>query len=79
MIIYGLRRCMKMSGYNGSQLWDAAFATRAILESDLGKLFPETIAKSYQFIDLSQIDAEHRRYGRVFPSSHDRQLAFFNG
>ena len=57
---------MKMSGYNGSQLWDTAFATRAMLESDLGKLFPETIAKSYQFIDLSQIDAEHSTHAEFF-------------
>ena len=57
---------MKMSGYNGSQLWDTAFATRAMLESDLGKLFPETIAKSYQFIDLSQIDAEHATHAEFF-------------
>ena len=57
---------MKMSGYNGSQLWDTAFATRAILESDLGKLFPGTIAKSYQFIDLSQIDAEHATHAEFF-------------
>ncbi len=57
---------MKMSGYNGSQLWDAAFSTRAMLESDLGKLFPETIAKSYQYIDLSQIDAEHLTHAEFF-------------
>jgi lanosterol synthase len=57
---------MKMSGYNGSQLWDTAFATRAILESDLGKLFPGTIAKSYQFIKLSQIDAEHSTHVEFF-------------
>ncbi len=57
---------MKMSGYNGSQLWDTAFATRAMLESDLGKLFPATIAKSYQFIDLSQIDAEHSTHAEFF-------------
>ena len=57
---------MKMSGYNGSQLWDTAFATRAILESDLGKLFPATIAKSYQFLELSQIDAEHSTHAEFF-------------
>ena len=57
---------MKMSGYNGSQLWDAAFATRAILESDLGKLFPETIQKSYQFIELSQIKSEHPTHAEFF-------------
>ena len=57
---------MKMSGYNGSQLWDTAFATRAMLESDLGKLFPATIAKSYAFIDLSQIEAEHPTHAEFF-------------
>jgi len=57
---------MKMSGYNGSQLWDTAFATRAILESDLGKLFPGTIQKSYQFIELSQIKAEHATHREFF-------------
>ncbi len=57
---------MKMSGYNGSQLWDTAFATRAMLESDLGKLFPATIAKSYQFIDYSQIKTEHPTHAEFF-------------
>jgi len=57
---------MKMKGYNGSQLWDTAFATRAILESDVGKLFPATIAKSYQFIDVSQIKAEHATHAEFF-------------
>jgi len=32
----------------------------------LGKLFPLTIAKSYQFIDLSQIDAEHSTHTEFF-------------
>ena len=57
---------MKMNGYNGSQLWDTAFATRAMLESDLGKLFPATIAKSYGFIDLSQIRNEHSTHAEFF-------------
>lgn len=57
---------MKMSGYNGSQLWDTAFATRAILESDLGMLFPDTIQKSYQFIELSQIKVEHATHREFF-------------
>jgi squalene/oxidosqualene cyclase-like protein len=57
---------MKMNGYNGSQLWDTAFATRAMLESDLGKLFPATIAKSYEFIELSQIRREHSTHAEYF-------------
>lgn len=57
---------MKMSGYNGSQLWDTAFATRAMLESEVGKLFPETIAKSYAFIDHAQIKSEHPSHAEFF-------------
>ncbi len=57
---------MKMSGYNGSQLWDTAFATRAMLESGLGKQFPETLAKSYAFIDYSQIKSEHPTHAQYF-------------
>ncbi|MGZ5000517.1 MAG: terpene cyclase/mutase family protein, partial [Methylomonas sp.] len=57
---------MKMNGYNGSQLWDTAFATRAMLESDLGKLFPATIAKGYEFIDQSQIQVEHATHAEFF-------------
>ncbi|MCX7096752.1 MAG: terpene cyclase/mutase family protein [Methylococcales bacterium] len=57
---------MKMSGYNGSQLWDTAFATRAMLESEVGRLFPETLAKSYAFIDYAQIKAEHPTHAEFF-------------
>ncbi|NOS87546.1 MAG: hypothetical protein HOP34_03225, partial [Methylococcaceae bacterium] len=57
---------MKMSGYNGSQLWDTAFATRAILESDIGGLFAGTLAKSQQFIDYAQINAEHPTHAAFF-------------
>lgn len=57
---------MKMNGYNGSQLWDTALATRAMLESDLGKLFPATIANSYRFIDQSQVKAEHPTHAEFF-------------
>ncbi len=57
---------MKMNGYNGSQLWDVAFTTRAMLESDLGLLFPKTLNKSYQFIDDMQILAEHETHQAFF-------------
>ncbi|MCD2452608.1 terpene cyclase/mutase family protein [Methylicorpusculum oleiharenae] len=57
---------MKMNGYNGSQLWDTAFASRAMLESDCGKLFPETIANSYKFIEFSQIKSEHVTHAEFF-------------
>lgn len=57
---------MKMSGYNGSQLWDVAFTSRAMLESDLGQLFPEMIRKSYQFIDNMQVRKEHETHKEFF-------------
>ena len=57
---------MKMSGYNGSQLWDTAFASRAILESDVAQLFSSTIDNSYQFIDSQQILAQHETHSEFF-------------
>lgn len=57
---------MKMSGYNGSQLWDVAFTTRAILESDLGQLFKPTIEKSYQFVEKMQILEQHNTHETFF-------------
>ena len=57
---------MKMAGYNGSQLWDVAFTTRAILESDIGSLFKPTIETSYQFINQSQILKQHSTHEQYF-------------
>ena len=57
---------MKMAGYNGSQLWDVAFTTRAILESDIGSLFKPAIEKSYQFINHSQILKQHSTHEQYF-------------
>jgi squalene/oxidosqualene cyclase-like protein len=49
---------MKMQGYNGSQLWDTAFALQAIREGGFDKVFPQIAARAYDFIDKSQIRAE---------------------
>lgn len=57
---------MKMNGYNGSQLWDTAFATRAILETDIARLFKRTINKSYHFIEISQIRKQHPTHEQFF-------------
>ena len=57
---------MKMNGYNGSQFWDVAFTTRAILESDLSRYFQNTVEKSYRFITESQILAEHETHQQFF-------------
>ena len=57
---------MKMSGYNGSQLWDTAFMSRAMLESPIGHLFPETLQKSYQFIEATQMQVETPKQQQFF-------------
>lgn len=46
---------MKMQGYNGSQLWDTAFSTQAILETGLVDEFRNCITKAYHFIDITQV------------------------
>lgn len=57
---------MKMSGYNGSQLWDTAFTVRAILESDIGLLYPNILKKAENFIDNMQILTEHETHQAFF-------------
>ena len=57
---------MKMQGYNGSQLWDTAFATQAILEGGFKKYFPETVERALQFIDDSQVKEEVRDHKKFF-------------
>lgn len=46
---------MKMQGYNGAQFWETAFTMNAINESEVGKDYAASLAKLYEFIDLSQI------------------------
>lgn len=47
---------IKMNGYNGSQLWDTAFAGQAVLEANLEYEFPESASNIYQYLDKTQID-----------------------
>ena len=46
---------MKMQGYNGSQLWDTAFATQAVLATGLAKEYAGVVQKAYAYIDASQV------------------------
>lgn len=57
---------MKMNGYNGSQLWDTAFAAQAMLEGGAEKRFPENLKKAYDFIDDSQVKEEVRCHSYFF-------------
>lgn len=46
---------MKMQGYNGSQLWDTAFAAQAILATGFSKEFGTTLKKAHKYVKDSQV------------------------
>lgn len=46
---------MKMQGYNGSQLWDTAFAVQAITSTGLATEFGECLRKAHNYIDTTQV------------------------
>ncbi|XP_021315532.1 cycloartenol synthase isoform X2 [Sorghum bicolor] len=46
---------MKMQGYNGSQLWDTAFAVQAIVATNLIKEFGPTLKLAHSYIKNSQV------------------------
>ena len=46
---------VKMQGYNGSQLWDTAFAIQAIEATGMGREeVPQTLQKTYEYFDATQ-------------------------
>ncbi|KAF5175469.1 Cycloartenol synthase [Thalictrum thalictroides] len=46
---------MKMQGYNGSQLWDTAFAVQAIISTKLFNDYLPTLRKAHHYIKASQV------------------------
>lgn len=46
---------LKCNGYNGSQLWDTAFMSQAIVESGLSQYFNNVVEKAYNYVDISQV------------------------
>jgi len=47
---------MKMQGYNGSQLWDTAFAVQAIATAgDIGMEFSDCLKKAHKYVEASQV------------------------
>ncbi|KAL5554267.1 hypothetical protein UlMin_041668 [Ulmus minor] len=46
---------MKMQGYNGSQLWDTAFAAQAILSTNLAEEYGPTLRKAHNYFKNSQV------------------------
>jgi len=59
---------MKMQGYNGSQCWDTAFATQAILEleeeENVIEAYRKSLLQSYSYFNRTQIkeDEDNREY-----------------
>lgn len=57
---------MKMNGYNGSQLWDTAFASQALLEGNVQHHFAETAQKALDFVQQTQIKEEVKNHKKFF-------------
>mmetsp|Transcript_57764 Transcript_57764/g.183055 ORF Transcript_57764/g.183055 Transcript_57764/m.183055 type:complete len:537 (+) Transcript_57764:344-1954(+) len=58
---------MKMQGYNGSQLWDTAFAVQAVVAGGFAEEFAGCLRRAHAYIDSTQTreDAPHlARYYR---------------
>jgi len=49
---------MKMQGYNGSQLWDTAFAVQALISTGLTQSMSCTLQKAHKFIDVTQATSD---------------------
>nr|WRN91792.1 cycloartenol synthase [Hoodia gordonii] len=46
---------MKMQGYNGSQLWDTAFAVQAIISTNLTEEYNSTLRNAHAYIKNTQV------------------------
>lgn len=46
---------MKMQGYNGSQLWDTAFAVQAIAATGFASESSDCLRRAHQYIDATQV------------------------
>lgn len=44
-----------MQGYNGSQLWDTAFAVQAIISTNIAEQYGPTLRKAHEYIKDSQV------------------------
>ena len=49
---------MKMQGYNGSQLWDCAFAVQAIVASGLAAEYRDCLRTAHNYLDQTQVQAD---------------------
>lgn len=44
-----------LQGYNGSQLWDTAFAVQAFMSTELTEEYSSTLRKAHMYIKNSQV------------------------
>ncbi|GBG74115.1 hypothetical protein CBR_g17826 [Chara braunii] len=49
---------MKMKGYNGSQLWDTAFAVQALVATNMVDETAKSLKKAHYYLDRSQVLVE---------------------
>lgn len=48
----------KMQGYNGSQLWDTAFAVQAIYATGMAEKFSSCLKRAHEYIEKSQVQED---------------------
>lgn len=56
--LYMNRAGMKMSGYNGSQLWDTSFAVQAICACGLQDEYAEAMRFAHHYVDIAQVQED---------------------
>lgn len=57
---------MRMQGYNGTQLWDTAFTSQAVVEAGMSGLFRDALRRAHSYIDVSQVREETPERERWF-------------
>lgn len=56
-----------LQGYNGSQLWDTAFAVQAIVSTNLAEEYGPTLKKAHSYIKKSQVDLYFSCFRFAYP------------
>lgn len=56
--LYMNRAGMKMSGYNGSQLWDTSFAVQAIHACQLTSTCPNAMQLAHHYVNIAQVQED---------------------
>ena len=59
---------MRMSGYNGSQLWDTSFALQAIFASPFVNDYKKEVADGHHYIDVAQVRDDHPDHKKYYRS-----------